>query len=171
MNNKANKELALRAILNRNLNANAANRVMQLVLNLTRNHPTHNKNLVREARRRLNNYNVFNRMNNNSNSNSNSNNNNNWAPFNWQSAGTVVSYPANRIGKNGVEPFTQNSYRNNTRYVQVRSNGKKYYFNRNQFYNWTLNPAHNYNPLTRTPLSVENLKMVRFANVPTMNNN
>jgi hypothetical protein len=157
MNNKTQKENELQVILERNLNQAAVNRVQQLITNLRRI-PNHNRNLLREAIRRANNYNIA--------QISNMNLNNNGGPF-WNSIGNVINYPRNRIGNNGIEPFTQNSYRNNTRYVQVTSNGKNYYFNRNQFLKWVQSsPNHNFNPLTRTPLTLNNLKMVRFRNVP-----
>jgi hypothetical protein len=170
---KIRRQQELQGILNRNLNEGAATRALQLIVNILRNHPySHNQILIREARRRLNNYNLGILSNTNSNSNSNNNvarrlnfnnvrnmnaNNN----FNWNSNGNLIKFPAQL--NNNSESFTLNNFRPGQRYVQVTHGNTRSYFNLNSFkHMWQRGGRRN--PLTRHNLTSNNLSIVRFKN-------
>jgi len=168
------KQQELRNILSRNLNEGAATRTHQLITNLHRNHPySHNANLIREARRRLNNYNLAQISNSNSNSNSNNNvarrlnfnnannmnvNNN----FNWNSNGNLINFPT-RL-RNNHESFTLNNFRPGQRYVQVTHGNTRAYFNLNSFRTMWQRGSRKHPLLSRVKLTPNNLKVVRFKN-------
>lgn len=151
--NLLQKQQELRNILHGNLNVAAANRTHQLIVNITRNHPySHNANLLREARRRLNNYNLQ------RNSNSNSNNMNN---LNWNSNGNIINFP--RRLRNNRESFTLNSFRPGQRYVEVAHGNTRSYFNLNSFRRWWAR-SHLHPLLSGVNITPNNLRIVRFKN-------
>jgi hypothetical protein len=172
MNNLPQKQQELRNILSRNLNEGAATRTHQLIAHLHRNHPySHNANLIREARRRLNNYNLAQISNSNSNSNNNvarrlnfnnANNMNVNNNFNWNSNGNLINFP-NRL-RNNRESFTLNNFKPGQRYIQVIHGNTRAYFNLNSFKQMWQRGRRKHPLLSRVNLEPNNLKVVRFKN-------
>ena len=175
------KQQELRNILSRNLNEGAATRTHQLIANLHRNHPySHNANLIREARRRLNNYNLA--RNSNSNSGSNSNNNvarrlnfNNVVNNNMNLHGLYINthrvkLPANRP----VDPISFHKFKKGDAATRISQNGRNVYFRTKAFNNWfgpnwkTMHPNSNAkisnkkHPLTRSFILRRNVSRVKF---------
>jgi hypothetical protein len=167
------KQQELRNILSRNLNEGAATRTHQLIANLHRNHPySHNANLIREARRRLNNYNLA------QISNSNSNSNNNVARRNVKNMNlhglyintNRVKLPANRP----VDPISFHKFKKGDAATRISQNGRNVYFRTKAFNNWfgpnwkTMHPNSNAkisnkkHPLTRSFILRRNVSRVKF---------
>lgn len=169
------KQEELRNILSRNLNGPAANRAQQLITNITRNHPySHHQNLLRQARRRLNNYNLG------QISNSNSNNNvarrlnfNNVINMNLHSLyipTNRVKLPANRP----IDPTSLHKFKKGDVATRISQNGRNVYFRTASFNSWfghnwkSMNPNSNNvistkkHPLTRQIVRRKNVSRVKF---------
>jgi YHS domain-containing protein len=174
------KQQELRNILSRNLNEGAATRTHQLIANLYTNHPySHNGFLIREARRRVNNYNLAQISNSNSNSNSNNNvarrlnfnNVNNMNLHGLYVNTNRVKLPVNRP----IDPISLHKFKKGDAATRIRQNGKNYYFRTTSFNKWfghnwkTMHPNSNANisnktnPLSRKKVTRRNVSRVKFT--------